>query len=389
LSFDQAKEGNMTDQTQQCESTAVCLYVALELSAQEWLLTMTTALSAGRVRARVAPKAWRTLPEVFARAKRQLGVPAATPVRSGHEAGREGFWPHRCLTQLGVRNVVVDSSSIEVNRRARQAKTDRLDGEHLVRLLIRYWSGERRVWHVVQVPARDQEDARQASRGLTALQEARTRYRNQIQGLLTTHGVVARVRLDGKFAERLARTVDWAGEPLPPGVHQRVLQTWRLLEAVETERAMARRAERAAARPPAPGTAPTPIQHVAQLRGVAARSATVLTTELFWRDLHNGREVGALTGLVPTPYRSGTLVHERGVAPGGIAAVRRLAVDLAWGWIRYQPTSALTRWYARRFGHGGAVTRRIGIVAVARKLVIALWRYVSQGILPEGALLKG
>jgi transposase len=249
-----------------------------------------------------------------------------------------------------VTNLVVDSSSIEVQRRVRRAKTDRLDGEQLVRQLIRYWSGDRKVWHVVQVLSREQEDTRQASRGLTALQEERTRYRNQIQGLLTTHGVHARVRLDARFPERLARTVDWAGAPLPPGVHQRVRHIWRLLQAVEAERATARRAERTAARPPAQDTAPTPVQRLAQLRGVAARSATVLTTELFCRDLHNRREVGALTGLVPSPHRSGTIVQERGVAPGGIAAVRRLAVDLAWGWIRYQPTSALTRWYYRRFG---------------------------------------
>lgn len=378
----------MTNQTQQRESTAVCLYVALELSAQDWLLTITTALSARRLRVRVAPSAWRTLPEVLERAKRQLGVPVTTPVRSCYEAGRDGFWPHRCLTQLGIRNVVVDSSSIEVNRRARQAKTDRLDGDHLVRLLIRYWSGERGVWHVVQVLSREQEDARQASRGLTALQEARTRYRNQLQALLATQGVAARVRLDATFPERLARTVDWAGVPLPPGVQHRALQTWRLLQAVEAERRTARRAERAAARPPAQDTAPTPVQRLAQVRGVAARSATVLTTELFWRPLRNRREVGALTGLVPTPYRSGTMVQEGGVAPGGIAAVRRIAVDLAWGWIRYQPTSTLTGWYHRRFGTSGPVTRRIGIVAVARKLIIALWRYVTQGIVPEGALLK-
>jgi transposase len=376
----------MTDLTQHAESTA--MYVALELSAREWLLTMTTGPGARRVRARVAPSAWSMLPGVLARAKRQLGLRADAPVRSCYEAGRDGFWPHRCLTRLGLTNLVVDSSSIEVTRRARQAKTDRLDGEHLVRQLMRHWNGERGVWHVVRVPAPAQEDARHASRGVTTLQEARTRYRNQIQGLLTTHGVVARVRLDTRFAERLARTVDWAGEPLPPGVHHRVLQTWRLLQAVETERATARRAERTAARPPAQDTAPTPVQRLAHLRGVAARSATVLTTELFCRDLHNRREVGALTGLVPSPHRSGTIVQQRGVAPGGIAAVRRLAVDLAWGWIRYQPTSTLTRWYHRRFGTGGPATRRIGIVAVARKLIIALWRYVTQGIVPEGALLK-
>jgi transposase len=378
----------MADLTQQRESSAGCLYVSLELSAREWLLTMTTGWDARRVRVRLAPGAWRTLPTVFAEAKRQLRLPADGPVRSCYEAGRDGAWPHRCLTSLGVTNLVVDSSSIEVQRRVRRAKTDRLDGEQLVRQLIRYWSGDRKVWHVVQVLSREQEDTRQASRGLTALQEERTRYRNQIQGLLTTHGVHARVRLDARFPERLARTVDWAGAPLPPGVHQRVRHIWRLLQAVEAERATARRAERTAARPPAQDTAPTPVQRLAHLRGVAARSATVLTTELFCRDLHNRREVGALTGLVPSPHRSGTIVQQRGVAPGGIAAVRRLAVDLAWGWIRYQPTSTLTRWYHRRFGTGGPATRRIGIVAVARKLIIALWRYVTQGIVPEGALLK-
>jgi transposase len=378
----------MADLTQQRESNAGCLYVSLELSAREWLLTMTTGWDARRARARVAPSAWPTLPRVFAEARRQLRLPADAPVRSCYEAGRDGAWPHRCLTRLGVINLVVDSSSIEVERRARHAKTDRLDGEQLVRQLIRYWSGDRKVWRVVQVLSREQEDARQASRGLTALQEARTRYRNQIQGLLATHGVVRRVRLDARFAERLARTVDWAGEPLPPGVQHRVLQTWRLLQTVETERATARRAERTAARPPADDTAATPVQRLAHLRGVAARSATVLTTELFCRDLHNRREVGALTGLVVSPHRSGAMVQQRGVAPGGIAAVRRLAVDLAWGWIRYQPTSTLTRWYHRRFGTSGPVPRRIGIVALARKLIIALWRYVTQGILPEGALLK-
>ena len=281
----------MTNTTHQAKSTAAALYVACELSANEWLLTMSRATDAPRRRARVRPGDRMAVERVVAETKRRMGLAGDAPVRSCYEAGRDGFWPHRCLTQLGIHNVVVDSSSIEVNRRARQAKTDRLDGDHLVRLLIRYWSGERGVWHVVQVPSGEQDDARQASRGLTALQEARTRYRNQLQGLLATQGVAARVRLDARFPERLARTVDWAGAPLPPGVHPRMVQTWRLLQAVETERRAARRAERAAARPPAQDKAPTPVQRLAQLRGVAARSATVLTTELFWRPLRN-RQIG-------------------------------------------------------------------------------------------------
>jgi transposase len=241
------------------------------------------------------------------------------------------------------------------------------------------------MWHVVHVPSRAREDARQASRGLTTLTAERTRYRNRIHSLLALHGV-ARQRLAGQFPARLATTPDWAGAALPAGVQARVLATWRLLQVVEAERQQAQRRERQQVRPtPA---APTAAQRLARLRGVAARSATILADELFSRPLRNRREVGALSGLVSAPYRSGTIAWDQGVAPSGLPAVRRVAVEIAWAWVRYQPLSALTRWYQRRFGGGGAVTRRIGIVAVARRVIIALWRYVTQGIVPEGALLK-
>jgi len=285
---------------------------------------------------------------------------------------------------LGVRNLVVDSSSIEVSRRARQAKTDRLDGEKLLRMLLRYWGGERDLWHVVHVPTREQEDARHASRALTTLQADRTRLRNRIHSLLALHGV-SRLRIDARFPERVAGARDWAGACLPAGVQARLLATWRVLQTVEAERQPARRLERQQVRASAPATS---AQRLAQLRGVAARGATVLADELFSRRLRNRREVGGLTGLVSAPYDSGTTRRNQGLARSGLPAVRRIAVEMAWAWVRYQPTSALTRWYRERFGHGGAVTRRIGIVAVARRLMIALWRYVEHGIVPEGALLK-
>jgi transposase len=362
------------------------LYVACELSAKEWLLTMSPAPDARRQRARVRPGDRVALEQVLARAKARAGLAADAPVRSCYEAGRDGFWPHRLLTTLGVRNLVVDSSSIEVSRRARRAKTDRLDGEKLLRMLFRHWGGERGLWHVVHVPSREVEDARHASRGLTTLQRERTRYRNRIHGLLALHGV-PRLRLDEQLPERLATVRDWAGEALPPGVQARVLETWRLLESVEAERQRARRTERQHVHATAaPG--PTPAQRLAQLRAIAARSATVLADELFSRDLRNRRQVGALTGLVSAPYRSGTIVRDQGVAPSGLPAVRRVAVEIAWAWVRYQPTSALTQWYHRRFGSGGVVTRRIGIVALARRVIIALWRYLETGVVPEGARLK-
>jgi transposase len=356
----------------------------VELSAKDWLLTMSTGVAAPRARVRVRPGDRPALERVLAATKARFGLRGDAAVRSCYEAGRDGFWPHRLLTVLAVTNLVVDSSSIEVSRRARRAKTDRLDGEKLLRLLLRHWGGERGMWQVVRVPTRETEDARHASRGLTTLQRERTRYRNRLHSLLALHGV-ARLRLDKRFAARLAAARDWAGEALPGGVPARALETWRLLQAVETECQRARRAERHQVRATA---APSLAQRLARLRAIAARSATILADELFTRDLRNRRQVGALTGLVSAPYASGTTRIDQGLARSGLPAVRRVAVEIAWAWRRYQPLSALTQWYEQRFGRGGAGTRRIGIVALARRVILALWRYLETGVVPEGAVLK-
>lgn len=374
----------MTSTAHRPESTAAALYVAIELSTKEWLLTMSTTPDGRRQRVRVAPGDRPALERALVEGKRRAGLAAAAPVRSCYEAGRDGFWPHRCLTALGVSNLVVDSSSIEVPRRLRRAKTDRLDGEKLLRLLLRHGGGERGMWQVVHVPTREVEDARHASRGLTTLQAERTRYRNRIRGLLALHGVT-RVRIDAHLPTRLATLTDWAGAPLPAGVVARILETFRLLEVVARERQQARQRERQQVRPRA---AATRAQRLARVCGVAARTATILADELFNRALRNRREVGALSGLVSAPYRSGTIQRDQGLMRSGVPAVRRIAIELGWAWVRYQPTSALTQWYQRRFGGGGAVTRRIGIVALARRVLIALWRYSEMGIVPEGALLK-
>jgi transposase len=374
----------MSDTTHRQKSSAAALYVAVELSAREWLLTMSAGPDGRRHRVRIGPGDRAAFERAVATTTTRLGVGGDAPVRSCYEAGRDGFWPHRFLTALGVSNLVVDSSSIEVPRRMRRAKTDRLDGEKLLRLLLRHWSGERGMWQVVHVPSREAEDARHASRGLTTLQAERTRYRNRIRGLLVLHGV-GQVRIDAQLPARLRTVTDWAGARLPEGVVARVLETHRLLQAVETERQRARRCERQHVRGP---EAVTCAQRLAQLRAVAARSATILAEELFARGLRNRREVGALSGLVSAPYRSGTIQRDQGLVRSGVPAVRRIAIELAWAWRRYQPTSTLTQWYEQRFGTGGAVTRRIGIVALARRVVIALWRYCQTGIVPEGARLK-
>jgi transposase len=376
----------MTSPTHRAECTAATLSVACELSAKEWLLTMSSGAEGKRQRVRVRPGERGVLRAALAQGRARCGLPPDAPVRSCYEAGRDGFWPHRLLTTLGVSNVVVDSSSIEVPRRARRAKSDRLDGEKLLRMLLRYWGGEREVWHVVRVPTPAAEDARHASRSLTTLQGERTRYRNRIHSLLALHGVPKR-RIDERFAAWLTAARDWAGEPLGEELRARLLETWRLLQAVETERRARRRAERA--RVTAGSTAAAATAHrLAQLRGVAARAATILSDELFTRDLRNRRQVGALCGLVSAPYQSGKRRLDQGLSRSGIPAVRRIAVQLAWAWLRYQPTSAVSQWYREQFGRGGPGLRKVGIVALARRLMIALWRYVTADVVPAGAQLK-
>lgn len=373
----------MTSTTHRSESSAAALYIALELSAAEWGMTMGTTPGGRTVQRRVPVGDGPALMAAIRAAAAALVVPAGAALRSCYEAGGEGFWPHRLLTSLGVDNVVVDSSSIEVSRRAKHAKTDRLDGARLLRLLLRHWQGERGMWHVVHVPGPALEDRRHANRTRTMLQIERTRYRNRLQALLRLHG--ARTRLDATFPARLAEIRDWAGAPLAPGLQARLRTLWTLLTAIETARTEARRAEAAAV-----ATAPAGacVRRLTQLRAIGARSATVLADELFSRDLRTRREVGGITGLVSAPHQSGTRRVDQGLTRGGLPRVRHIAGQLAWAWLRYQPTSALSRWYRVRFAGRGVVAQRIGIVALARRLMVALWRYVTFDALPDGARLK-
>jgi transposase len=361
------------------------LYMAVELSARRWQLAFGLGLATPSRRRTIPAGDATALRQELAAARQRFGLAATTRVRSCYEAGRDGFWVHRWLTQLEVANVVVDSASIEVSRRRRRAKTDRLDADALLRRLIRYWLGERDQWKVVHVPSVAVEDARQAERSLAMLTAERTRYRNRLHGVLATQGV--RLRLGPSFLAQLATVTRPDGAGLPAGVVARLTLQWTLLQTVEQALRQARATQRtevaAAATPAAVRT-----QRLQQLRGIRARSAAVLATELFARDLRNRREVGALSGLVPVPYQSGDAGHDQGISRAGLRHVRRIAVEVAWAWVRWQPGSALTRWYQARFGQSGGRLRRIGIVALARKLLIALWRYSEHGIVPAGAAVR-
>jgi transposase len=320
------------------------------------------------------------------RAKKRFGLSSDAPVTSCYEAGRDGFWLHRYLVAHGITNYVVDSSSIEVNRRARRAKTDRLDLAGLLSLLARYVLGDRRAWRVVRVPTVAEEDARHLPRTLEALTQDRTRLMSRLKSLLTTQGVS--LPIDAKFLNRLEAAHLWDGTPLPPGLQERLTRTWAQLQEVDGQ---IRDLRALPLTRPANLTPATSQAHARLLtmRAIGPIGASVLATEIFgWRHIRNRRELGALVGLVPAPYQSGETDYDQGITRAGNAHVRRVIVQLAWGWLRHQPDSALTHWYQQRFGGGGKRVRKIGIVALARKLLIALWRYLETGVVPDGATLK-
>jgi transposase len=362
------------------------LYLALELGQDKWLLACATQ-AAEKPRYRSLPARDLTrLQEEIAKAKRRFDLPADAPVCTCYEAGRDGFWLHRALTTLGITNVVVDSSAIEVNRRQKHIKSDPVDAAKLLNLLCRYHGGERKVFSAVNVPTVADEDRRQLHRGLKDLQGQQTECSNRIKGLLASQGLTAPVDADFRVTLEALRT--WAGQPVPAGLRERVLQEFAVWEALHRQ---VRDAANAQERRLREGTEPylEKVRRLMGLKAVGVRSAWILVTELFaWRDIHNGKELGALVGLTPTPYDSGKREREQGISKAGNKHVRSLIVELAWLWLRWQPGSTLSQWYERRFGAGNRRARKVGIVALARKLLIALWRYVDQGELPEGAQEK-
>jgi transposase len=360
------------------------LFLSLELSKSTWRLTSSIGPGVAPRERRIAAGSRAEFLAELAQAKRRFGLAADAPVRSCYEAGRDGFWVHRWLTALDVGNVIIDSSSIEVPRRARRAKTDRIDGRKLLAMLLRVAGGERGVWKVVRVPSEAEEDRRHLARALQAVKSDRTRAINRIRSLLATQGVTVRSlrRFDVTQVRR------WDGQPLLPGLQRRVARECEHVVAM-TQQLRALDVQRRAVMRRPHDEAATQARRLRQLNGIGWNGAWLYASEIFsWRAIRNGRELGALAGLVAAPYQSGARSTTRGITKAGNRHWRAMAVELAWGWLRYQPTSALTHWYRARFDAGGPRTRRVGIVALARKLLIALWRYVDQGVVPEGAQLK-
>lgn len=356
------------------------LYMAFELGEKSWKLSLGDGQRAPS-RCTVAAGDTTAVLTAIANARARCHLSADTPVYSCYEAGRDGFWLHRWLTEQGIANLVVDSASIEVNRRARRAKTDRLDSDKLLSMLMRYHTGERRVWAVARIPTPEQEDDRRLHRELERLRKERTAHTNRIRSLLVLHNL--RVRYVGGRIW----THWWTRqrEQLPPGLRAEIEREYERLTLL---RQQIRRLEAQQDQQVRSGAHPG-MALLAQLAGIGTGSAWTLVRELFgWRQFRNRRELAGCLGLTPTPYASGTSEVELGISKAGNRRCRWLMVELAWSWLRWQPDSKLSHWFNQRFAGTGKRLRRIGIVALARHLAIALWRYLEHGEIPDGAILK-
>jgi transposase len=366
------------------DSTPSVLYMAMELSNKRWVLGFGKGDVKFRQKSVDAGDLLGVMEEIE-KAKGKFGLPSESKVVSCYEAGRDGFWIHRKLLEMGVDNKVVDSSSIEVNRRYRRSKTDRLDVKKLLSMLVRYAQGEADVWSVVRPPSVEMEDARRLHRERGRLIKERTGHSARIQSILITHGIRLKPR-DKNFLSELDRLHQ--NGALPSGAQRdvrREYERWELvcrqLAELESEQK-----ERLAKQ----NTVETEqIRRLMNLKGVGVQSAWLLVMEFFgWRTFRNRKELASLAGLVNAPFNSGAGGHDQGISKSGNHRVRVVMTELAWLWLRYQPASKHSKWFWARFGGGSSRMRRVGIVALARKLLVDLWRYADKGIIPEGARMK-
>jgi transposase len=365
------------------------IFVAIELSQKRWLLTLHSPerdrISRHRLEGGDHAGLLALIEKVKARAAAKLGsVPG---VVSCYEAGYDGFWLHRLLEAAGIANFVFDAASIAVEQRSRRAKTDRIDGELLLRTLMAYLRGEPRVVRIVRVPSVEQEDARRASRERDRLVTEQTAQTNRIKALLRLQAMAVGNPRRRDWLAWLERQRNWQGQPLPPQLLAEVTRAHARLMLVREQLAALEQAQAAQALPvPAPMAERREI--LQRLKALGPAFAATLVNELFYKDFRNRREVASYCGLTPSPWKSGGIDHEQGISKAGNHRAREKAIELAWLWLRHQPDSALSRWFRTRTANAGKRARRIAIVALARKLIVALWRYLTTGLLPEQATMK-
>jgi transposase len=369
---------------------AKVIYVSVELSQSTWLVTsFIPAVDAKMARKGFPAGEIGRLLSLFSdlrsRAHRQTGE--LLPVIVIQEAGLDGFWVHRVLVEEGLESHVVDPTSIAVPRKARRAKTDRIDGETLVRALMAFKRGEPRVCAMVRIPSHDEEDRRRLLRERKALVVERLTHVNRIEGLLFAQGISGYRPLNRDRRVRLEELRTGDGRPLPPFLKAQISRELDRLELV-LEQITKIEAERDELLVPERKQVNSAISMLENVRGIGPEFASLLWVEGFYRHFDNRRQVAAYAGLVPTPWQSGSVDRDQGVSKAGNPRLRTTMIQVAWLWIRHQPGSALTAWFRQRAASGGAAQRKKIVVALARKLLVALWKYVTAGVVIDGARLK-
>jgi transposase len=364
------------------------ILVALELSKASWLVALATPLSERVSRYSVAGgDAERLLTLVGEARRRVMAAGSGRPVQIVvcYEAGYDGFWLQRRLAAEGIETHVLEPASLPVDRRRRRVKTDRLDAEAMLRVLAAWLRGERQVCRMVRPPSPAEEDARRLHRERGRLIRERVAHVNRIKGLLHGQGVRGVNPLAPDFAAQLGGLRTGDGRPLPPALLAELGREVERLRLVCEQAAAVEPTPRAADLDPATAAK---IDRLQQLKGIGPVGARVLATEVFYRRFPNRRAVGSYLGLTPSPWQSGAEDREQGISKAGNPRARAMAIELAWLWVRHQPATGLSRWFTDRVGGQRGRTRRIAIVAVARKLMVALWRYLETGLVPDGAVVR-
>ena len=365
------------------------IFVAIELSQKTWLVTLHSPerdrISRHKLEGGDHAELLALIERTRARVVEKLG--SVPRVVSCYEAGYDGFWLHRLLEAAGITNFVFDAASIAVEQRARRAKTDRIDGELLLRTLMAYLRGEPRVVRIVRVPSVAEEDVRRASRERDRLVKEQTAHSNRIKALLRLLGVDVGAPRRRNWLVWLEQQRDWQGQPLPPHLLAEVKREHARLMLVREQIAALEQAQ-GAEDSAAPAAMSERRQLLQRLKALGPAFSATLVNELFYKDFRNRREVAAYCGLAPSPWKSGGIDREQGISKAGNHRARLTAIELAWLWLRHQPDSALSLWFRSRTANAGRRARRIAIVALARKLIVALWRYLSTGLVPDQATMK-
>ena len=365
------------------------VYAAFELSKAKWKLAVILPGSEKMSRYTIDGGDLAALAKRLAHA-RGKAAQSGNPVRivSCYEAGYDGHWLHRWLTVQGVINYEIDPSSIAVNRRARQAKTDRIDLDRLMRALLARLRGEPRACSLLRVPTPEEEDNKRRNRERDRLKKERTAHTNRIKGLLHAQGIRDANPFRPDFIAGLEKRRTGDGRPLGAKLRQEMAREHARLILVHQQLRELEATSQAELRSAAPDATEQKIVQLGMLRGIGLVHAQKLVNEVFYRTFDNRRQVGSYIGLTGTPFDSGASRREQGISKAGNACARAAAIEAAWLWVAHQPQSELTRWFRARVGDHKGRIKRIMIVALARKLMVALWRYLHSGMIPTGAVLS-